>query len=115
MQEIKHLMLRVSAVANEAEFVFDGSMADAHIQGYLNQGFRVHTSHPGSVTPNYVSVFYVLLRETQPDMDVPKAQEQINQMVEVDKESKAAFEDVVEGISRGPGGIGKWQQTEVPA
>lgn len=83
MQEIKHLILRVGTTANVEEYVFDGPMADAHIQGYLNQGFEVHTVHPGSVdqSTNSMSVFYVLIRETQPDMDVPKAQDQINQMV----------------------------------
>ena len=95
MQEIKHLILRVGTVANVEEYVFDGPMADAHIQGYLNQGFTLHTSHPGSVdqSTNSMSVFYVLIRETEDDrkrgtfaeqsvgMDVSKAQEQVNQMV----------------------------------
>jgi hypothetical protein len=58
-------------------------MADAHIQSYLNQGYVLHTAHPGAIdqTTSSASVFYILIRETQPDMDVPKAQEQINQMV----------------------------------
>ncbi len=67
MQEIKHLILRVGTVANVEEYVFDGPMADAHIQGYLNQGFKVHTVHPGSVdqSTNSMSVFYVLIRSLQ--------------------------------------------------
>ena len=97
MQEIKHLILRVGTVANVEEYVFDGPMADAHVQGYLNQGFKVHTVHPGSIdqSKNAMSVFYVLIREdeVQIELDVSKAQGQVNEQFAT-KESSWETADV---------------------
>lgn len=109
MQEIKHLILRVGTVANVEEYVFDGPMADAHIQGYLNQGFTLHTSHPGSVdqSTNSMSVFYVLIRETEQALDWTReeaGQDQVNQMVRVPEPKTSQKIDV-----------DKWQTSEDPA
>lgn len=65
MQEIKHLMLRLGTVANMEEYVFDGPMADAHLQGYLNQGWTLHTVHPGAIDQgtSSISIVYILVRD----------------------------------------------------
>lgn len=83
MQEIKTMMLRVGSVANASEYVFDGPMTDAHIQGYLNRGFKLHTMFPGAVdqSTSSVSVMVVLLRDEEVSVDLQQSQEQINQMV----------------------------------
>ncbi len=75
MQEIKTLMLRVGSVANMDEYVFDGTMTDAHIQGYLNRGFKLHTMFPGAVdqSTSSVSVMVVLIREESQEQEVTEA------------------------------------------
>jgi hypothetical protein len=65
MQEIKQLIMRLGANPNSSEGIMTGPMADAHIQGYLNQGWALFSVNPGSIDQgtSSLSVHYVLTRE----------------------------------------------------
>lgn len=117
MQEIKFLMLLIGSAANMDEYVFDGPMADAHVQGYLNQGFKVHTVFPGSVDQSKaaISVVYVLTREDERMWGGAGAERVESNEPQVDEESQAAFDDVVEGIKRQSTDAAMWKTPEEKA
>ncbi len=93
MQQIKQLMLRMGNQANLEEGIMTGEMADAHIQSYLNHGYKLFAVNPGGIDQgtSSISIHYVLTLDNDElhiGMDVSRAQDQIDEMVgEIDGNS----------------------------
>ncbi len=66
IQQVKHLVLRLGTRPNPEQYIFDGAQADAHIQGYLNRGWRIHTvnQNPAQIDlDGAFPIFYLLIRD----------------------------------------------------
>lgn len=105
MQEIKQLLLRLGTNPDTSEGIMTGPMADAHIQGYMNQGWVLFAVNPGAIDQgtSSLSVHYVLTRD--------------GVTAKVAKDEKWAQTETpkgLEGTGVAPIDRNKWQTSEDP-